>query len=284
MCNTTSNWFVKSETYDLVYDIESYFGTCIWMFQAAIRANNYEMALVARRLFSGLFHINNNPNYSVIDIHYDYLMTMCMKNAPELYEYLKIQKCTNFTGDLFNFQPHDARHEEYNKLGMNLQKINDEKDFEKSFLLVDDFFEAKKQTLKEVGLNDQADVRIVIPQVENNVLKMRIGMRSKAYLNNPEDDRKVDTIENVKMNEDVKDIIRKANHQRRKDVINVLRYNDFSYAFSNTDGKIDIFTKNDDRDNVHDLDYQIKILLKTVSEDERECLEKEMKGLAKDSE
>ena len=154
----------------------------------------------------------------------------------------------------------------------------------KRILLVDDFFEAKKQTLKEVGLNDQADVRIVIPQVENNVLKMRIGMRSKAYLNNPEDDRKVDTIENVKMNEDVKDIIRKANHQRRKDVINVLRYNDFSYAFSNTDGKIDIFTKNDDRDNVHDLDYQIKILLKTVSEDERECLEKEIKGLKTDYE
>ena len=277
--NRWKNWFVKSETYNLVYDIESYFGTCVWMF-----ANNYDMALVSRRLFSGLFHINNNPNYSVIDIHYDYLMTMCMKNAPELFEYLKIRKCTNFTGDLFNFQPHDARHEEYNKLGMNLQKINNEKDFEKSFLLVDDFYEAKKHTLKEVGLNDQADVKIVIPQVENNILKMRTGMRSKGYLNHPEEDRAVDTIENVKMNEDVKDIIRKANHQRRKDVVNVLRYNDFSYGFSNTDGKLDIFAKEDDKKNAHDLDHQIKILMKTVSGDEKELLEKELEGIKTDNE
>jgi hypothetical protein len=207
-----------------------------------------------------------------------------MKNATELFEYLKIRKCTNFTGDLFNFQPHDARHEEYNKLGMNLQKIYNEKDFEKSFLLVDDFYEAKKHILKEVGLNDQADVKIVIPQVENNILKMRTGMRSKGYLNHPEEDRAVDTIENVKMNEDVKDIIRKANHQRRKDVVNVLRYNDFSYGFSNTDGKLDIFAKEDDKKNAHDLDHQIKILMKTVSGDEKELLEKELEGIKTDNE
>ena len=75
------DWLVNSETYNMVYDIESYFGTCLWMFQAAVRANNYDMAVTARRLFSGLFHINNNPNYSVIDIHYDYLMTVCQKNV-----------------------------------------------------------------------------------------------------------------------------------------------------------------------------------------------------------
>ena len=112
------DWLVNSETYNMVYDIESYFGTYLWMFQAAARANNYDMAVTARRLFSGLFHINNTPNYSVLDSHYDYLMTVCQKNVPKLHEYLKMRKCTNFTGDLFNFQPHNARHEEYNKLGM----------------------------------------------------------------------------------------------------------------------------------------------------------------------
>ena len=41
-------------------------------------------------------------------------------------------------------------------------------------------------------------------------------MRCKGYLNHPEEDCAVDTIENVKLNEDVKDIIQKANHQRRR--------------------------------------------------------------------
>ena len=41
------DWLVNSETYNMVYDIESYFGTCLWMFQAAVRANNYDMAVTA---------------------------------------------------------------------------------------------------------------------------------------------------------------------------------------------------------------------------------------------
>ena len=278
------DWFVKSETYNLVYDIESYFGTCLWMFQAAIRANNYDMALKARRLFSGLFHINNNPNYSIIDIHYDYLMTMCSKNAPELHEYMKLRKCTNFTGDLFNFQPHDARHEEYNKLGMNLQKIKSEQDFEKSFLLVDDFYEAKRNTYKDLGLCDDYDTKIVIPDIENNVIKMRTGMRTKGYLTNPEEERKVETIDNIKMNEDVKHIIKLANQQRRKDVINVIRHNDFSFSYSNG-AKLKLFSENIEENKALDLNYQIKVLLKTVhDEDEKECLKKEFAELKNDYE
>jgi hypothetical protein len=60
------DWLVNSETYNTVYDIESYFGTGLWMFQSAVRANYYDMAVATRRCFSVLFHINNNPNYSVI--------------------------------------------------------------------------------------------------------------------------------------------------------------------------------------------------------------------------
>ena len=35
--------------------------------------------------------------------------------------------------------------------------------------------------------------------------------------------------------------------------------------------------KNDDKNNEHDLDHQFKILLKTVSDEEKELLEKELK-------
>ena len=41
--------------------------------------------------------------------------------------------------------------------------------------------------------------------------------------------------------------------------------------------------KNDDKNNEHDLDHQIKIILKTVSEEGKELLEKEPKVIKTDN-
>jgi hypothetical protein len=50
--------------------------------------------------------------------------------------------------------------------------------------------------------------------------------------------------------------------REEENVLNILRYNDFSYRFSNTDGKFDIFAQEDDKKNAHDLDHEIKMFLK----------------------
>ena len=150
-----------------------------------------------------------------------------------------MRKCRNFTGDLFNFQPHDG-HEEYNKLGMNLQKVNNEHDFEKSFLLVGDFYTAKEHTMKELGFDNSKEATMVFPNRSNKVLKMRIGMKRKQNMINPEKPKPGQTIEGVKMKKEVKDIIKIANRQRKKDVINVIRHNDFGHGYSK-EGRLSLF-------------------------------------------
>ena len=113
---------------------------------------------------------------------------------------------------------------------------------------------------------------------------MRTGMMTRGYLTNPEEERKVDTIDNIKMNEDVKNIIKLANQQRRKDVINVIRHNDFSFSYSN-EAKLKLFSENIEENKALDLNYQIKVLLKTVNdEDEKECLKTEFAELKNDYE
>ena len=48
------------------------------------------------RIFSGLFHINGNLHYSVIEMFDDYLMTSLEVKNNELFEYLTSRLCTKF--------------------------------------------------------------------------------------------------------------------------------------------------------------------------------------------
>ena len=132
-------FFVNNPNYNLVHDIEEHFGTSFSVYLSSLRANNFEYSEIAKQVFSPLFHINNHTNYSVIDIHTDYLTSMCSKRVPELHSYLSQRKRTNFTGDKFNAEPYDERHEEFNKRGLNLFNIRSVEDFEKAFLLVDEY-------------------------------------------------------------------------------------------------------------------------------------------------
>ena len=68
---------------------------------------------------------------------------------------------TNIIGDPFNAEPYDKRHEEYNKRGLNLFNVKTVEDFEKAFLLVDEFSN--------------------IPNYEPMIEKMRTCMRSYTW-------------------------------------------------------------------------------------------------------
>ena len=64
--------FVEDETYLAQFNIEKVFGTSLLMYLASMRSNNYEYLRVSKKSFSSLFHINNNPNYKVLDIFTDH--------------------------------------------------------------------------------------------------------------------------------------------------------------------------------------------------------------------
>ena len=86
----------------------------------------------------------------------------------------------------------------------------------KTFLLVDDFYAAKEHTMKELGFDNSKEATMVFPNRSNKVLKMRIGMKRKQNMINPEKPKPGQTIEGVKMKKEVKDIIKIANQQRKR--------------------------------------------------------------------
>ena len=88
---------VKSKTYKTIFEIEKYYGTSFLMFHTALRANNFKLAQIAKKIFSPLFHVNRHPNYAIIDIHTDYIEESLKEKASELWSYLQDKMCSNFT-------------------------------------------------------------------------------------------------------------------------------------------------------------------------------------------
>ena len=86
--------FVKSELYNTVFEIEKHYGTSFILFHAALRANNFKLVNIAKKIFSPLFHINRHPNYSIMDIHTDYVEQNISAKVPELTKYLEDKRCS----------------------------------------------------------------------------------------------------------------------------------------------------------------------------------------------
>ena len=83
------NFFVCEISYlEAIFEFEKNYGTSFLLFHAAIRAKNVKLANIAKRSFSPLFYVNIHPNYSVMDIHTDYVEQLISVNAPELKNYL----------------------------------------------------------------------------------------------------------------------------------------------------------------------------------------------------
>jgi hypothetical protein len=57
---------VKFESYKVNLEIDKYFGKSIWLVRAGHHTNYFNLYGAGIRIFSGLFHINRNLNYSVI--------------------------------------------------------------------------------------------------------------------------------------------------------------------------------------------------------------------------
>ena len=225
--------FVKNKTYLSVYNIEKYYGTSLLLFLSSMRSNNYPTLRVAKRMFSSLFHANNNPNYAGIDLWTDYYDEKMRESNPELYNYLETRRFTNKTGKNYGFEPHDERHEEYNKRGMNFQRNRTTEDFARSFALVESYTKLKQSVFEDYGKNSRSSSSSYKTQdYSDNIENMRILMRSKEYLKFPEEEKKIYSLSGKKLNESLLRIKETSDEAKRENILKVIKYNDFKISYS----------------------------------------------------
>ena len=89
---------------------------------AAICANNPQLIHAAKNVFAGLFHIQGNNNYSIIELFDTYIMETWRKNSPDTFKNIASNEGTNLTNEPYCAQANDARHKIINKTGQHLYK------------------------------------------------------------------------------------------------------------------------------------------------------------------
>ena len=264
------NTFVICPLYKTVFQIEKYYGTSFLLYHAALRANNFYLSNIAKKIFSPLFHINRHPNYAVMEIHTDYLDQKMSEHVPNLRKYLNERKSSNFTKQPYASEPHDERHEEFNRRGLRMQNIKTADEFMQSFQLIDHYVKMKESCYHDYGIKIHGGNSITLQDYEENIAKMRVAMRKQKYLTKPEVDNGFYSMGNEELNPKLINIFKIANDQRQEDVLNVIRYNNFDAAHQNS-SKLSVL-KNEVKDKLEmNFETQLKILI--TSEEDAEIRE-----------
>ena len=260
---------VKNENLKVLIQIQKYFGTSIWLYRAGTRSNHFKLSRAGSRVFSGLFHINGNHNYSLIELYDDYLMTSMEMKDPELFEHFKTRMVTNLKKEPFCSESHDARHEEANKNAQNLLSGRDLDEFDLMFTIVDDLVELKSKVLTDLCVEDRSkEMKIVIPDYEIQIRQMRVSLRNSGYFDDESDKGELETIEGEEMSRDLLNIFNVSREKRDSDILNVIRYSDFSKGY-NSKSRIPILKL--DKSNVtslKEMEDQALILLHCIEEKE----------------
>ena len=264
-------FFVSCKVYESIFQIEKVYGTSFLLFHSAIRANNFKIANIAKKLFSPLFHVNRHPNYAVMDIHTDYLEEKLRDNVPKLKTYLDTRKCSNFSQKPYASEPHDERHEEYNKRGLNMQNVRTVEDFKQSFQLVDHYVEMKESCFKDYDIKMHGGNVISIQDYEENILKMRVSMRKINYLSKPENENEMLSMENEELNPNLINLVQVAQEQRQENIMNVIRHNDFNAGYK-TNAQFKVL-KNASEDRLG-IDYETQLNILIASEEDADLREK----------
>ena len=229
-------FFVNNNLYNAIFRIEETYGTAFLLFLSALRANNFKLVKIAKKAFSSLFHVNNHPNYSIMDIHTEYLERKLDDNNPELRDYLDARRCTNLSNKPFAYEPLDERNEEYNKRGLNMQKIQTVDDFKRSFKLVDSFTELKQSIFDDYEMKMHGGNTSSVVDYEENILKMRVAMRKQSFLNRPEKEMNMISLQNQKLNPKLIDIVNITQSERQTNILNIIRHNSFVCGFNRDSG------------------------------------------------
>ena len=268
---------VKDESFKLNVSIDKIFGTALWLCHAGQRANYWKLYRAAIKLFSGLFHVNGNSFYSIIEVYDDYLLTMMKSHNVDLYDHLKTRLYTNLTRVPYCSQSHDARHEEANKKGQNMFPGNSLEELDLAFTIVDDIWKLRKEKFSEFGVKDYSNHQSVVPNLEPLIIKMRFALRKSKYLNCPLKKSEAKSITGKELHQSLNNLYEISQKQRQADILNVMRYNDFTEAFGGRSVKIPIF-KEDKLNKISEdeLVTQIHILIYSIEDLEVQMMVKDI--------
>ena len=264
---------IKNENLKVLIQIQKYFGTAVWLYRAGTRSNHFKLYRAAIRVFSGLFHINGNHNYSLIELYDDYLMTSMEIKDPELFEHFKTRMVTNLKKEPFCSESHDARHEEANKNAQNLLSGRDLEEFDLMFTVVDDLVELKSKVLNDLCVEDRSrETNIVIPDYEIKIREMRVSLRNSGYFVDESDNGELKSIEGDDLNRALLDIFKVSREKRDADILNVIRYSDLSKGY-NSKSRIPILENDKSNEtSLKEMEDQALILLHCIEEKEEKDL------------
>ena len=254
---------------------------------AAIRANNPKLIKAAKNVFSGLFHIRGNNNYSIIELFDTYLMESCRKKASDLYFSLESNEGTTLTNEPFCAQANDARHEIINKAGQNLFKGETVEVFRKSFTVVDNIAAICAKMFDYAGINDENSKQHV-PNYEPVVSKIRLGLRKSKYLLNPMENKELVSIDNNELNPHLSDLFKNGVSARDSDIRNILRQNDIKLGY-NSKNKIEILKSDIGKTKKlqtkeNELKNEIKIMISLIDDAEEQLHWKQIYDESKNKE
>ncbi len=259
---------VKSKTFLSAMNIEHIFGTSLLLFRSSYRANNLKVLRACKSIFSRLFHINNNTMYMVLDMWSQYHDLKMQKNNPEMYNYLQTRLFCNKSGRPYHSEGMDEFHEEFNRKGMRFQQNRDEESFAKSFIILNDYAEMRDAMFGELGINKNTHQHFRKQNLEPNIHDMRVMMRSKQYLSNPENEESLVTLSGEALNEDILEILEISGKVRQENIVQVMNKSSFFERYQNK--QVDFL-----KDGTFELDYdeQIKVLIgSNENDDERNAL------------
>ena len=157
----------------MIYEIEKNFGTSLLLYISGMRANNNPVMKAAKKCFSPLFLVNQNPIYSQLDIHSDYIDEQMKSKASHIEKYLETRRCPNKTVGDYQCEPHDECHKEFNKRGLNFGVTNCADNFIKNFSVADSYFEMRDNLFEEYDTQKM----LVRPGYSYTVERMQICMR-----------------------------------------------------------------------------------------------------------
>ena len=259
----------KDANYKLAVQIESIYGTSIWVHHAGTRAKYPKLTSAASNVFSSLFHINHNPNYSKIVLYDKHLIETSKEKVPEVFENLIKNEGVNSSNLPFSSQPHDAVHEEYNKKGVNVFRGEDVSDFSQAFSIVDDVYELPSKMFDYSDVTDRMDTpQAKVPDYEPLVKQIRTGIRKSQYYMTPNKDKELCSMTGAALNPQLSNIYRSGVSARDSDIRNVIRYNDINKGYSN---KNCIPVLNSEKENpksddiiIKNLQTEIKIMIEII--------------------
>ena len=216
---------------------------------------------------SGLFHVNGNSFYSIIDVYDEYLLTMMKTYNANLYEHLQTKLFTKMTGVPYCSQSHDARHKEADKRAQNMFPGNSLDELDLAFTIVDDIWQLRKEKFSDFGVVDSATKQAVVPNLDSLIIKMRYALRKSQYLEKPTMKTEAKSISDKELHPALNTLFQNAHQQRQADILNVMRYNDFSEAFGGANARIPIFKDDSfNESSVLELKTQIHILILAIED------------------